>query len=156
MTEAEFVELIQNATSFFMTSFAIWLSIVSAYLIAAYAVGRNLTALHTVIIGVLYIVCSSLFTALTLLFITRILNMLQAKVEMFPTGVWPVRYDALFTQYALLGLAFIMVGGLWRRYISCGLSPTYCRLGYPKVSEGIHVQCHHRLILKASDSCGFF
>ena len=133
MTEAEFVELIQNATSFFMTSFAIWLSIVSAYLIAAYAVGRNLTALHTVIIGVLYIVCSSLFTALTLLFITRILNMLQAKVEMFPTGVWPVRYDALFTQYALLGLAFIMVGGLWRRYISCGLSGTPRRNKRPQL-----------------------
>ena len=112
MTEAEFVELLQNATGHFMTSFTIWLSIVSAYLIAAYAVGRNLTAVHTFIISVLYIVCSSLFTALTFLFITRILNMLQAKVEMFPTGVWPVRYDALFTQYALLGLALIMVGGI--------------------------------------------
>ena len=112
MTEAEFVELIHNAVSFFMTSFTIWLSIVSAYLIAAYAVGRKLTAVHTVIIGILYIVCSSLFTALTLLFTTRISHMLQAKVEMFPNGVWPVRYDALFTQYALLGLAFIMVGGI--------------------------------------------
>ena len=112
MTEAEFVELIQNATSMFMTSFTIWLSIVSAYLIAAYAVGRNLAAVHTVIITVLYIVSSSLFTALTLLFLTRILNMLHAKMEMFPAGDWPVRYDALLTQYALLGWAFIMVGGI--------------------------------------------
>jgi hypothetical protein len=112
MTEAEFVGLIQNAVSFFMTSFTIWLSIVSAYLIAAYAVGRNLTAVHTVIISVLYIACSSIFTASTLLFMTRIFNMLQAKVEMFPTGVWPVGYDALFTQYALSGFALIMVGGI--------------------------------------------
>ena len=112
MTEAEFVELLQNATGHFMTSFTIWLSIVSAYLIAAYAIGRNLTAVSTVIIGVLYIVCSSIFAALTLLFTSRIANMLQAKMEMFPTGAWPVGYDALFTKYALLGLAFIMVGGI--------------------------------------------
>ena len=112
MTEAEFVGLIQNATSYFMSAFTIWLSIVSAYLIAAYAIGRNLTAVSTVIIGVLYIVCSSIFAALTLLFTSRIANMLRAKMEMLPTGAWPVGYDALFTQYVLLGLAFIMVGGI--------------------------------------------
>ena len=50
MTEAEFVELIQNATGHAMTSFTIWLSIVSAYLIAAYAVGRNLTAVQTLVV----------------------------------------------------------------------------------------------------------
>ena len=78
MTEAEFVELLQNATGHFMTSFTIWLSIVSAYLIAAYAVGRNLTAVQTFIIGVLYIAGSSIFPTLTLLFTTRIATMLQS------------------------------------------------------------------------------
>ena len=112
MTEAEFVELTQGATGFVMTSFTIWLSIVSAYLIAAYAVGRNLTAVQTLIIGVLYITCSSIFTILTLLFTSRVASMVQRKVELFPAGDWPVRYDALVTQYILLGFVFIMVGGI--------------------------------------------
>ena len=112
MTEAEFVELIQNATSFFMTSFTIWLSIVSAYLIAAYAAGRNLTAVQTFIISVLYIVCSSIFATVTFVFFNRVANMIQTKAEMFPTGVWSIQYDVLVIQYILLGLAFIMVGGI--------------------------------------------
>ena len=98
MTEAEFVELGQNAVSNGMTSFTIWLSIVSAYLIAAYAAGRNLTALQTFIISVLYIACSSIFATVTVVFFTRVLNMLQTKVEMFPTGVWSIQYDALVSQ----------------------------------------------------------
>ena len=112
MTEAEFVGLIQNATSYFMSAFTIWLSIVSAYLIAAYAVGRNLTAVQTFIISVLYIVCSSMFAALTLLFTTRVATMIQTKVEKFPAADWPVRYDDLVAQYISLGLALIMVLGV--------------------------------------------
>ncbi len=112
MTEAEFVELVQNAVSNGMTSFTIWLSIVSAYLIAAYAAGRNLTAVQTFIISVLYIVCSSIFAIVTFVFFTRVAKMVQTKAEMFPTGVWSVPYDAPVSQYILLGLVFIMVGGI--------------------------------------------
>ena len=60
MTEAEILELIQLAYSNSLASFAIFLTIVAAYLVAAFQAGAKLRFSELVIVNTLFVVMSSI------------------------------------------------------------------------------------------------
>ena len=64
MTQAEIFELIQLAYSNSLASFAIFLTIVAAYLVAAFQAGAKLKFSELVIVNTLFVVmsCISIFT----------------------------------------------------------------------------------------------
>ena len=59
MTEAEIYEAYTGLASLGATSTAIYLSLVSAYLVGAYAVGKNLTRPQIVIVNSLFTITAS-------------------------------------------------------------------------------------------------
>lgn len=112
MTEYELGEVISNAASNGMTSFTIWLSIASGYLVAAYSAGANLTTIQVLIVNILYFVCSVVFASITIIFVSRGVLLAGMKQELFPDSAIPLGYDNAIAEAAVLGLVLIMVGGI--------------------------------------------
>lgn len=112
MTEYELGEVISNAASNGMTAFTVWLSIASGYLLLAYSAGSNLTTIQASIISVLYVVCSAIFSALTMIFCFRASLLAGMKSTLFPDSVLPLGYSQSITDAVLMGLAMILLGGI--------------------------------------------
>ena len=111
MNEFHFAEMIQGAVSNGLTSFTIWLTIVSGYMYVAYSAGKELNRLQTAIISSLYVVSSAIFTAMTYTFFVRAAKSIYAKAEPFPSAIFPEANGAVM-ENAALGLTILMFFGL--------------------------------------------
>ena len=111
MTEFDFAEMIQGAVSNAMTSFTIWLTIVSGYLFVAYSAGKALNTAQTVIINTLYVVTSAIFAAITFIFLSRAVKTIYIKAELYPSAVLPLANGPVLHNVAL-SLAFLMFCGI--------------------------------------------
>ena len=59
MTEFELAELAGTAMSNFLTSFTVFVSIVTAYVVAAFAAGRRLTELQVTVVTTCFLIASA-------------------------------------------------------------------------------------------------
>lgn len=112
MSEAEILETAHMTTGNMIASFAIFVSIASAYLIAAYLVGDKLTRAQTTLINGLFII--------VMLIATNLLRMLSVEANLFYseavslgsiTSMAPLGGEALIYFSTLVNL-LILVGCL--------------------------------------------
>jgi len=116
MTEFEFAEMIQGAVSNGLTSFTIWLTLVSGFLYVAYTAGKDLKRIQTIIISTLYLVSASIFTAMTFVFFSRAAATVDAKADVFPDAVLPVASSAVMQNTAIAIASLMALGVLVSLY----------------------------------------
>jgi hypothetical protein len=109
MTEYEILDLAKSAIDSMNSSFSLYLSIVSGYLIVAYFVGSNLNRVQTVIIGILFIAGASLQAWAMSAYQIAIQEYVAAKVDISPL----TEYQTIIaSNHAGHWIAFLMVCGI--------------------------------------------
>ncbi len=84
MSEYELEELLTSASLAAVEGFTVYLSVTTAYLIAAYLVGRQLTPMQIFIVNTLYIVAGLIMTWSTFGYATRAIAFADALEVMNP------------------------------------------------------------------------
>lgn len=82
MSEFELAELAGTAMSNFLTSFTVFISIVTAYVVAAFAAGRKLTRLQVSIVNTCFLIASSAIGLLSVLIFRIFLGRTQALARL--------------------------------------------------------------------------
>ena len=109
MTEFELADLAGAAMSNFLTSFTVFVSIVTAYVVAAFAAGKKLTTAQVSIVNVCFLLASGAMGLLSLLIFQVFLRRAQALAAIGETNVdSPVTVD--FTWVVAI-LYLVLIGG---------------------------------------------
>lgn len=92
MSEFDLAELAGTAMSNFLTSFTVFVSIVTAYVVAAFGAGRKLTKLQISIVNTCFLIASGAMGLLSVLIFQVFLRRAQALGELNNAviGVGPV------------------------------------------------------------------
>ena len=86
MTEAELLTSTSNAFTNMMTAFAVLLTLCSGYLVAAYAVGRELARSQVVIVNSIFTLASIFFAGVSCGSMVRGVDFGNAVAEVYTTG----------------------------------------------------------------------
>ena len=109
MSEYELADLTGEAIGNFLTSFTIFISIVTAYVVAAFAAGKRLSKAQVLIVNVCFLMAGSAIGLLSLLIFQVFLRRAQALATIDEVGVGsPVTVD--FT-WVLAILYVVLVSG---------------------------------------------
>ena len=92
MSEYELAELTTGAMGNFLTSFTIFVSIVTAYAITAFVAGARLSNIQASVVNACFLVSSSVIGLLSVLIFGVFLRRAQALAEMSGTAVGPVNF----------------------------------------------------------------
>jgi hypothetical protein len=90
MSEFEIAELTTGAMSNFLTSFTIFVSIVTAYAVTAFAAGRRLSRLQVAVVNTCFLIASGAMGLLSVLIFGVFLRRAQALNSLNETVVGPV------------------------------------------------------------------
>ena len=90
MTEYELSDLAENALSNFLTSFTIFGTIITAYVIAAFVAGSRLSRLQTLIVNACFLLSSTLIGILSVLIFRVFMRRAEAIATMETSGVTTV------------------------------------------------------------------
>ena len=82
MSEFELAELAGTAMSNFLTSFTVFISIVTAYVVAAFAAGRKLTKLQVSVVNTCFLIASVAIGLLSVLIFRTFLLRTQALANL--------------------------------------------------------------------------
>ena len=82
MSEYELAELSGSAMSNFLTTFTVFVSIVTAYVIAAYMAGRKLTRFQVAIVNICFLIASGAIGLLSVLIFGVFLRRVRALSEL--------------------------------------------------------------------------
>jgi hypothetical protein len=90
MSEFEIAELTTGAMSNFLTSFTIFVSIVTAYAVTAFAAGRRLSRLQVAVVNTCFLIASGAMGILSVLIFGVFLRRAQVLNSLNETVVGPV------------------------------------------------------------------
>ena len=107
MSEYELAELTTGAMSNFLTSFTIFVSIVTAYAITAFVAGARLSKMQASVVNACFLVSSSVMGLLSVLIFGVFLRRARALTELSGATVGPVVNFAWFVA----GLYIVLTVG---------------------------------------------
>jgi len=105
MTEAELWELIVEYNNIVLSTFALYLTLVSGFLVAAYLVGEKLTKWQTTIVTLGFVLSTALFTFATYGYGSRAIFLIGKTSELYRSGI-TMSYPAL---WAIIFILFVGV-----------------------------------------------
>ena len=109
MSEYELPDLAGVAMSNFLTSFTVFVSIVTAYVVAAFAAGKRLSKVQVSIVNVCFLMASGAIGLLSLLIFQVFLRRAQALTAISEANLGsPITVD--FT-WVLVILYLVLIGG---------------------------------------------
>ena len=109
MSEYELADLAGVAMSNFLTSFTVFVSIVTAYVVAAFAAGKRLSKVQVSIVNVCFLMASGAIGLLSLLIFQVFLRRAQALTAISEANLGsPITVD--FT-WVLVILYLVLIGG---------------------------------------------
>lgn len=114
MSEFELEYLLTETGLAAIQTFGMFVTVTSAYLVAAYLAGRRLTRLQAIIVSTLYLVAALIMTWATVGYITRSIPVADALELMHPDRLYalqpPVR---VVTLVLMLGGIFASLKFMW-------------------------------------------
>ena len=90
MSEFEFAEIAGLAMSNFLTSFTVFVSIVTAYVIAAFAAGQRMSNIQVSIVNTCFLIASGAMGLLSVLIFQNFLRRAQALSAVNDSPVEPI------------------------------------------------------------------
>ena len=106
MSEYEFYDLISNESGQILVQFSLYLTILFAYLVSAYLVGRNLSRAQMVMLSGLFVLAAGAQAWGMQTQLGRVQEILNKKAEMFPL----TEYEAGYANHGTLWVIAMIMG----------------------------------------------